>query len=62
MKELNHDNVNRFFGVSTEPNDYIIFLWLDSGKRNLADVIFNDDIRLDLTFQTSILRDIITVQ
>lgn len=62
MKEMNHENVNRFFGLSIEHDSTILCLWSYCAKRSLIDFIFNDEIHLDLPFQVSILRDIISVK
>lgn len=58
---MNHDNINRFVGFSTDSEKDIVCLWTFCPKRSLKEILFNDDIHLDPMFQVSILRDVITV-
>lgn len=57
LRELQHENLNPFIGVSLEPGDsYILMKYCSKGS--LQDVLENDDIKLDNMFKMSFLMDL----
>ncbi|XP_053375519.1 atrial natriuretic peptide receptor 2-like isoform X2 [Mercenaria mercenaria] len=57
LRELQHENLNPFIGVSLEPgNSYILMKYCSKGS--LQDVLENDDIKLDNMFKMSFLMDL----
>uniref|UniRef100_A0A915L4W0 guanylate cyclase n=1 Tax=Romanomermis culicivorax TaxID=13658 RepID=A0A915L4W0_ROMCU len=60
MKEINHDNLNVFVGLSVEEEEYFYTLWTYCPRGSLDNVLFNSEIRIDETFQVSLIRDIIS--
>lgn len=58
---MNHENLNRFIGANLDDDGDVIILWKHCSKGNLAEIIYNDDIQLDMMFKTSMIKDIISV-
>ncbi|XP_074654709.1 atrial natriuretic peptide receptor 1-like [Tubulanus polymorphus] len=58
MRESTHENVNQFIGACLDPPNYCL-LYSYSAKGSLVDVLENEDIKLDITFKTSMIHDII---
>ncbi|KAL4223762.1 hypothetical protein ACF0H5_017228 [Mactra antiquata] len=57
LRELQHENLNPFIGVSLETgNNYILMKYCSKGS--LQDVLENDDIKLDNMFKMSFLMDL----
>ena len=63
MRELRHDNVNSFIGACVEMSELHSITLITSycSKGALADVLENNDIRLDPMFISSLLHDLIKV-
>ena len=64
MRELRHDNVNSFIGACVEMASDLHSITLITSycsKGALADVLENNDIRLDPMFISSLLHDLIKV-
>lgn len=61
MKEVRHDNVNYFIGMVTDDGPFLMVLWKYCEKGSLQDIIYNEDIHLDITFVASIMKDMISV-
>lgn len=60
--EANHENLNRFIGLSIDSKQNNIFiLWNHCAKGPVKDILHETDIELDFAFKSSILRDIIQV-
>ena len=65
MRELRHDNVNSFIGACVEMSADLHSITLITSycsKGALADVLENNDIRLDPMFISSLLHDLIKVR
>uniref|UniRef100_A0A915KYB7 Receptor ligand binding region domain-containing protein n=1 Tax=Romanomermis culicivorax TaxID=13658 RepID=A0A915KYB7_ROMCU len=60
IKEISHDNLNQFIGLSIDENEYFYALWSYCPRGSLEDIIFNPEIRIDETFQVSLTRDIVS--
>lgn len=58
---MNHDNLNRFVGANLDDSNEAVFLWRFCPKNSLSEILFNDDIRLDMMFKTSMIKDVISV-
>ncbi|KAI1290380.1 Guanylate cyclase 32E [Halotydeus destructor] len=58
MKEIHHDNINPFIGACIEPNTVSIFTEY-CAKGSLANILENEDIKLDLMFIASLCFDLI---
>ncbi|KAH3894135.1 atrial natriuretic peptide receptor 2-like isoform X2 [Dreissena polymorpha] len=57
LRDLHHDNLNPFIGVSVEPgNSFILMKYCSKGS--LQDVLENEDIKLDHMFKMSFLLDL----
>ncbi|GAU92593.1 hypothetical protein RvY_04652-4 [Ramazzottius varieornatus] len=58
LRDINHDNVNRFVGLCTEAgNESIIAEYCSKGS--LGNLLDNDAVNLDETFRFSLMNDII---
>ena len=65
MRGLRHDNVNSFIGACVEMSADLHSITLITSycsKGALADVLENNDIRLDPMFISSLLHDLIKVR
>lgn len=58
MREMCHPNVNSFHGAVISPMK-IILAYDYCGKGSLSDVVENEDIRLDSTFISSLIHDMV---
>ncbi|XP_077986226.1 atrial natriuretic peptide receptor 1-like [Glandiceps talaboti] len=57
MRNLSHENINKFFGACFEPsNNLLVTVYCPKGS--LADILENDDIRLDWMFKISFIADL----
>lgn len=61
LKEMNHENVNKFIGLSFNDGPFLLRIWVYCTKRSLQQIIFNEDIHLDDAFKVSILHDVVKV-
>uniref|UniRef100_A0A915HSE5 Guanylate cyclase n=1 Tax=Romanomermis culicivorax TaxID=13658 RepID=A0A915HSE5_ROMCU len=60
MKDICHDNLNTFVGLCIDDSEYFYSLWVYCPRGSLDDVLFNIELRIDETFQVSLIRDIIS--
>ena len=61
MKDMNHENINTFIGLSVHNSDvYILSQYCSKGS--LQDILENDDINLDKMFKMSLINDIASVR
>uniref|UniRef100_A0A915JIV4 Guanylate cyclase n=1 Tax=Romanomermis culicivorax TaxID=13658 RepID=A0A915JIV4_ROMCU len=60
IKEITHDNLNSFIGLSIDEEKYFYSLWAYCPRGSLDDVLFESEMRIDETFQVSLIRDIIS--
>uniref|UniRef100_A0A915KRV3 Guanylate cyclase n=1 Tax=Romanomermis culicivorax TaxID=13658 RepID=A0A915KRV3_ROMCU len=60
MKELNNENIDPFIGLSVNDSGYLFSFWTYCQRGSLADVLFNEAIKMDPTFQASLIRDVVT--
>ncbi|KAI6205056.1 hypothetical protein M3Y94_00749300 [Aphelenchoides besseyi] len=58
MKQLIHDNLNPFLGLSFNEKDEMLILWKFCSRGTVQDVIYNDEIMLDTKFHAAFIRDI----
>ncbi|CAH1790845.1 unnamed protein product [Owenia fusiformis] len=58
MKDMNHDNINTFFGLTVGPKSAAVVSFYCS-KGSLEDIINNVDIKLDFMFKHSMLCDLV---
>ncbi|CAH1778210.1 unnamed protein product [Owenia fusiformis] len=58
MKDLNHENINKFFGL-TVTNVNAAIVSFHCPKNSLEDIINNSDIKLDFMFKHSMLCDLV---
>ncbi|XP_077992088.1 atrial natriuretic peptide receptor 2-like [Glandiceps talaboti] len=61
MKQVTHDNINRFVGIcppDSKSIDVLYYVIEYCPKGSLMDVLENDDIKLDMTFKFSFLDDV----
>ena len=60
MKDLHHDHLVRFIGMSIEPPHQAIFTEY-CPKGSLQDILENEQIKLDWMFRYSLMHDIVKV-
>ena len=60
IKELNHDNVNKFHGFCKHEK-VVLTLWTYCSKGSVYDLIVDCEIQLDSTFLFSFAQDIANV-
>ncbi|XP_033751983.1 atrial natriuretic peptide receptor 1-like [Pecten maximus] len=58
VRSMTHDNLTRLIGVGVEPNKVCIVHEFCS-KGCIEDILENDNIKLDISFKMSILKDIV---
>ena len=61
MRTLDHDNINRFIGLSID-GPAIISVWKYCSRGNLQDIMSTSTITLDGFFIYSIIRDLAEVR
>ena len=60
IKELNHDNVNKFYGFSSHDKT-VLTLWTYCSKGSVYDLLVDCEIKLDSSFFFSFAQDIAQV-
>ncbi|XP_076314968.1 retinal guanylyl cyclase 2-like [Tachypleus tridentatus] len=56
--ELRHENLNPFLGCISDPQQPAL-VWEHCSRKSLADVLANEDIKLDWSFKLSLLTDLV---
>uniref|UniRef100_A0A914YCN1 Guanylate cyclase n=1 Tax=Panagrolaimus superbus TaxID=310955 RepID=A0A914YCN1_9BILA len=58
MRNIDHDNVNRFIGISLDGPD-LMSIWRLCSRGSLRDVIANNTLNMDAFFVFSLMKDIV---
>ncbi|XP_022246237.1 retinal guanylyl cyclase 2-like isoform X2 [Limulus polyphemus] len=58
MYELRHENINPFLGCMADPQEPVL-VWEHCSRGSLANVLENEDIKLDWSFKLSLLTDLV---
>ncbi|XP_076356799.1 retinal guanylyl cyclase 2-like [Tachypleus tridentatus] len=58
MYDLRHENINPFLGCMADPQEPAL-VWEHSSRGSLADVLANEDIKLDWPFKLSLFTDLV---
>uniref|UniRef100_A0AC35U5Z3 Guanylate cyclase n=1 Tax=Rhabditophanes sp. KR3021 TaxID=114890 RepID=A0AC35U5Z3_9BILA len=58
MKQIVHDNLNPFIGMSFNEKDELLLLWKFCSRGTLQDMINNENVSLDSKFHAAFVRDI----
>uniref|UniRef100_A0A915JHL6 Uncharacterized protein n=1 Tax=Romanomermis culicivorax TaxID=13658 RepID=A0A915JHL6_ROMCU len=61
MKEIKHDNINKFVGFAANEVNYLYSFWNICSRGSLEDVLLNDVIKIDDVLQVSLIRDVVSV-
>ncbi|KAH7698120.1 guanylate cyclase, partial [Aphelenchoides avenae] len=59
LKLLEHENLNRFYGISFNQQNEFIVLWVLCQRGSLEDVIFNEELKITRNFQVSFAKDVV---
>ncbi|VDM83709.1 unnamed protein product [Strongylus vulgaris] len=57
MREMEHDNINRFIGLCLD-GPQLLSIWKYCSRGSLSDVIVNGSMMMDYFFMYSLLRDV----
>jgi guanylate cyclase len=58
MKQMVHDNLNPFLGMSFNEKEEMLILWKFCSRGTVQDIIYNDEVSLDTHFHAAFVRDI----
>uniref|UniRef100_A0A0K0EE46 Guanylate cyclase n=1 Tax=Strongyloides stercoralis TaxID=6248 RepID=A0A0K0EE46_STRER len=58
MKQIVHDNVNPFLGISFNEKDELLVYWKFCSRGSVQDIIYNDEVAIDESFHAAFVRDI----
>ncbi|CEF60352.1 Guanylate cyclase [Strongyloides ratti] len=58
MKQLVHDNINPFIGISFNEKNEMLVLWKFCSRGTIQDIIYNENVTLDSKFHAAFIRDI----
>ncbi|KAH7718579.1 RGC/RGC protein kinase [Aphelenchoides avenae] len=58
MKQMVHDNLNPFLGMSFNEKEEMLLLWKFCSRGTVQDIIYNEDVMLDSKFHAAFVRDI----
>ncbi|KAL3858495.1 hypothetical protein ACJMK2_013083 [Sinanodonta woodiana] len=58
MRDMSHDNVNKFIGACETPTEFCVLFGYCS-KGSLQDILENDEIQLDWLFRHSLMMDLV---
>lgn len=61
MKEVNHENIIHLIGATFDTDRTLILVWLQTGRRSLENVLFDQELELNKMFKASIVRDLVKV-
>lgn len=56
LKDLQFDNLTAFYGLSLDKKGKLLSVWDMCRKGSLSDIIHNEEMSLDSTFRSSIVR------
>lgn len=61
MKQVVHDNLNPFIGITFNERSDMMILWKFCARGTLQDVIYNNKIEFDSKFHAAFIRDLTQV-
>ncbi|KAI6225441.1 Guanylate cyclase [Aphelenchoides fujianensis] len=56
MKQMIHDNLNPFLGMSFNERDEMLILWKFCSRGTVQDIVYNDELALDAQFHGAFVR------
>uniref|UniRef100_A0A0N4Z7S9 Guanylate cyclase n=1 Tax=Parastrongyloides trichosuri TaxID=131310 RepID=A0A0N4Z7S9_PARTI len=59
LKLIEHDNLNKFYGICFNQQNEFIILWILCQRGSLEDVLFNEELKLSHNFQVSFAKDVV---
>ncbi|CEF59372.1 Guanylate cyclase [Strongyloides ratti] len=59
LKLIEHDNLNKFYGICFNQQNEFIVLWILCQRGSLEDVLFNEDLKLSHNFLVSFTKDVV---
>uniref|UniRef100_A0A0K0FWN0 Guanylate cyclase n=1 Tax=Strongyloides venezuelensis TaxID=75913 RepID=A0A0K0FWN0_STRVS len=59
LKLIEHENLNKFYGICFNQQNEFIVLWLLCQRGSLEDVLFNEDLKLSHNFLVSFTKDVV---
>ncbi|VDM38611.1 unnamed protein product [Toxocara canis] len=57
LKLVEHDNLNKFYGICFNQQNEFLVLWVLCSRGSLEDILFNDELKLGRSFQASFAKD-----
>lgn len=58
---MHHENILHFVGAIVEQDKALVLVWLNTARRSLENVLFDEAIQLNAMFKASIMRDLVKV-
>ncbi|KAI6229710.1 Guanylate cyclase [Aphelenchoides fujianensis] len=58
MKQMIHDNLNPFLGMSFNERDEMLILWKFCSRGTVQDIVYNDELALDAQFHGAFVRQV----
>jgi len=59
LKLVESENLNKFYGICFNQQNEFIVLWLLCQRGSLADVLFNEEMKITRSFQVSFAKDVV---
>src|SRR4051794_4321390 len=56
---MEHENLNKFYGISFNQQNELIVLWLLCPRGSLEDALFNEELKISRNFQVSFAKDVV---